>query len=208
MSEVNNAQTVVDEVDPLAKPSGETAPNARKDDDLDTLLNDPVFNATKSDPNPKPATKAEGTDDSKAVLEQMRGLLTEQQRVRFQQDMQTTVKKVRGDLPEELFDDALVEAWLDKRARDNPALSQAWTQRHENPRQFQKIVDALGRDFHKKYGNLPDKKATEDREVVTAAVRGASTKAPEGKAPDFSGLSNAEYREAVKKEYGFDPNVG
>ena len=98
-----------------------------------------------------------------------------------------------------------MEAWLDAQARSDPRLAAAWSQRHANPKQFQKVVTGLSQSFAKKYGKLPDKQATEDREAVTAAVRGASTRAPEGKAPDYSGKSDAEFREDVRKNYGFNP---
>lgn len=195
MSEVNTVQAVVDEADPLAKPSGEVAPNARKEDDLDTLLNDPVFNNSKSDPNPKPEPSGT-TPDTKPPVASNDGAISEVLQRFHRIDMNETIKKVRGELDSTLFDDTLVEAWLDAQARADSRLSNAWVNRHANPKAFEKVVEGLGRTFVKKYGNLPDKAATEDRAVVTAAVRGASTKAPEGAAPDFSKMSDAEFQKA------------
>jgi hypothetical protein len=56
-----------------------------------------------------------------------------------------------------------------------------------------------------KFSKLPDKAATEDRAAVTAAVRGASTKAPEGKAPSYGKMSDAEYNKDVEQKFGFRP---
>lgn len=201
-------QTVVDEANAPAQQGAEVAPNARAEaDDLDVLLNDPVFSDKKDEPSiPKPeqgATKAE-TPQAPLPDPAMSQIL---QRM-YREDMQKTVSKVRGSLDASLFDDTLVEAWLDAQAREDPRLQQAWLNRHSNAKQFEKVVEGLGRSFAKRYGKMPDRAATEDREVVTAAVRGASTKAPEGNAPNFSDMNNAEYRETVKKKYGFDPGVG
>jgi hypothetical protein len=53
-----------------------------------------------------------------------------------------------------------------------------------------------------------DTQATEDRAVVAAAVRGASTnRAPETPPPNYSTQNNAEYRRSVREQYGFDPGV-
>jgi hypothetical protein len=102
---------------------------------------------------------------------------------RFQKDMNATIKNVRGDLPEELFDGPLVQAWIDAQAKKDPRLATAWANRHTDPKKFEQVVGALGKEFSKIRPKLPDKQATEDREAVTAAVRGASTQAPAGKAP-------------------------
>lgn len=208
MSEANT-QAVVDEAEPLAQPNGDAAPNAQEKDDLDTLLNDPVFSSGSKAGESQPKPEQPGTTtDTKAPDPAQNSAVAELFQRAYRQDMDKTINQVRGKLDAGVFDDTLVEAWLDAQARQDPRLQNAWLNRHSNPKAFEKVVEGLGRNFSKKYGNLPDKAATEDREVVAAAVRGASTKAPEGKAPDFSGLSNAEYRDAVKKNYGFDPGVG
>lgn len=206
MSEEQTTQTAVDATNTPAVP-GVTEDSAREGDDLDKLLAE--FDGGKTRPAPEP-TKPEQTgtpDDLKALADEVRGLRTERQQETFRRDMDATIKNVRGDLDPEFFDDTFIESWVDSQARKDPRLATAWANRHANPQQFQKVVDTLGRSFAKKYSKLPDKQATEDREAVTAAVRGASTKAPEGKAPDFASLSNNEYRTTVKQLYGFDPGV-
>lgn len=197
-------QAVVDETKAPAEPGAEVENARETTDDLDTLLKQ--FEQTEAKPPETPKPEHAGADDSK-LLEPIKGTVSAIEQRLFRQDMDETVKKVRGDLDPEFFDDDFVESWLDAQARNDRRLQQAWVERHNNPRQFQKVIEGLSRGFAKKYGKLPDKGATEDREAVTAAVRGASTKAPEGKAPDYSNMSNAEFREAHKKEYGYYPPV-
>lgn len=206
MSDEQTTQTAVDTTNVTAKPVVEVE-SAREGDDLEKVLAE--FDNIKAKPAPdQPKPEPSGTpDDLKALADEVRGLRTERQQETFRRDMDTTIKNVRGELDPEFFDDTFIESWVDSQARKDPRLATAWAGRHSNPQQFQKVVDTLGRSFAKKYSKLPDKNATEDREAVTAAVRGASTKAPEGKAPDFSGMNNAEYREAHKKAYGYYPKV-
>lgn len=206
MSEQQIKQAVVDNTKAPPKAGAEVA-DARDDgDDLDTLLSQ--FDGGKKDAPATPPEQKTGTDsDVKALTEQVKGLVSDQQQRQFKTDMDVTIKKVRGDQPADYFDDTFMKAFIDAKASEDPRLAQAWVNRHNNPKAFEKVVSALGRSFADKYGKLPDKGATEDREIVTASVRGASTKAPEGKAPDFTGMSNAEFREAHKKEYGYYPPV-
>lgn len=203
-------QTAVDTPQTPAQP-GATAPDARNDgDDLDRLLSEfDESGRARTPPAPaQPATTTGAADtDLRALADEVRGLRTERQQETFRKDMDTTIKDVRGNLDPEFFDDVFVESWMDAQARLDPRLASAWANRHANPKQFAKVKESLGRTFAKKYGSLPDKAATEDREAVTAAVRGASTRAPEGKAPNFAGMSNQEFREAHKKEYGYYPSV-
>ena len=207
MSEAQTTQTAVDTTKTPAEP-GVAADGARTDgDDLDELLS--KFDSDTTRPTPEPA-KPEPTgeaSDLKAVLDEVRELRTERNKETFRKDMDAMTKTVRGNLDPEFFDDTFMEAWIDKQARDDPRLLQAFGNRHANPKQFQKVVETLGRSFNKRYSKLPDRQATEDREAVTAAVRGASTKAPEGKAPDYSGMNNAEFREAHKRDFGYYPPV-
>jgi hypothetical protein len=209
MSEAQATQTAVDAPDATATPVVEGNGAQNKADDLDTLLSefDEGANKTSAAAQTQPEPKTVTDNDLKQTYEQMRAFVGEAQGLRFRQDMDATIKDVRGDLDSDLFDADFVESWLDGQARKDPRLANAWANRSANPKAFQKVKTELGRNFQKKYGKLPDKGATEDREAVTAAVRGASTQAPASKAPDFSGMSNAEFREAHKKHYGYYPNV-
>jgi hypothetical protein len=50
-----------------------------------------------------------------------------------------------------------------------------------------------------------DRKATDTYLAFAAAVRGASTRATAEPPPDFTDMSNAEGRQKVIENYGFDP---
>lgn len=198
MSEELTTQAVVDETKAPAQP-GAAETNARETtgDDLDTLLSEYKPAETRPPETPKPEQTGSANETKDAAREVL-DARDEIRRERFDKDMNDTIAKVRGDMPKEYFDDDLVRAYIDGRATKDTRLADAWINRMRNPQQFAKVVEALGRDFAKKYGKLPDKNATEDREAVTAAVRGASTKAPEGKAPDYSKMTDAEF--AAEKE--------
>ncbi len=202
---MNDTTQAVVETDAPAKPGAQVDSARVETDELDKLLAE--FDSDKPKPPETPKPEPKGTDDVKSLLEPLQGQLTQLQNRQFKHDMGDTIKKVRGDLDPDFFDDKLVKGWIDAMAEDTPKLATAWVNRDNNPKAFQKVVEQLGRDFSKKFSKLPDKSATEDREAVSHAVRGASTNAPEGKAPDFSGMSNAEYREKHKAAYGYYPNV-
>ena len=196
-------QTVVTETDVPAEPASEVN-DARADDtdDLDSLLAQYEKEAV-SETSSTPGQTGEAQD------QQLAGKIDalEQSLVQMasKADMDATINAIRGDLDPEVFDDVFVEAWLNAQATTDPRLATAWTNRQNNPKQFAKVKAELGRNFSKKFTSLPNKEATDDREVVAAAVRGASTKAPEGKTPDYSGLSDQEYASQVEKEHGFRP---
>jgi hypothetical protein len=198
-----NTQTAVDETKAAAPPAATDAQDARQDgDSLDALLKEydqtagapPAAAATP--PEPKPGTD---TTTTKPATDPA---VAEVQRYIFRQDMDKTVKSVRGELPADYFDDTFVKAWIDSRAEEDPRLGQAWVNRHSNPKQFEKIVSGLGREFSKKYGKLPDRAATDDRDAVTAAVRGASTRAPEGQPADYSRMTDAQLAAEKDKLFG------
>lgn len=206
MSEAMTEQAAVDATKAPAVPGATAGQDARNDgNDLDTLL---AEYDQQVRPAPTPQTQPEQKSGTDAVAKPAADPdVAEVKRYIFKQDMDKTVKSIRGELPSDYFDDSLVKAWIEAQAEEDPRLGLAWANRHSNPKQFEKVVDTLGRKFSKQYGKLPDKQATDDREAVSAAVRGASHRAPEGKAPDFSGMNNAEFREEHKKLYGYYPPV-
>lgn len=199
-------QAVVDAADTQPK-AGSEADSARTDDSLESLLAQ-YDEKTKAVTTPEPRTETQ--PDIKALtdeVETLKGAVAGVTQVKFKQDMDATIKSIRGDLDPSVFDDGLVEAWLDSQARSDPRLQRAWLQRDNDPKQFERIRGELGKAFHKKFSRLPDPNATEDRAIVAAAVRGASTKAPDDKPPNYSSLSNTEYRKEIQDRYGFDPGV-
>ena len=201
MSEDQTTQAAVDETKVPAQP-GTEAPSARTDDDLDTLLAE--FDGSKtSSPEPaKPEPRVEAADDVNDATAEVLRARDEIRQDRFKRDMNDTIEKVRGDLPGDFYDNTFMQAWIDAKASSDPRLAAAWVQRNENPQKFKQVVGALGKEFAKKYGKLPDRQATEDREAVTAAVRGSSTRAPEGKAPDYAAMTPGDFQAEKDRMFG------
>jgi hypothetical protein len=207
MSE-ETTQAVVEKPDAAATPAVEGSDARDTGDDLETLLKQFDTNvqqdkpAATSKPEQKPGTE---TIDPKKIADDVRAQIEADNR--FKTDMSSTVKSVRGDLDADRYDDDMVADWIDRQAKNDPRLAQAWRERHSKPQEFAKVTSGLAKKFSDKFGKLPDKAATEDREAVTAAVRGASNRAPEGKAPDYSKSSNHDFKKSVEEQYGYSPRV-
>jgi hypothetical protein len=204
----DTTQAVVDAVDTQPK-AGSEANDARTGDDLDALL-DQFKQQTAPAPTPPPAPAAAPTPELKdleARFQAVEGVAKQLSDQKFKSDITQTVKNVRGEIPADVIPDDVVEAWLDAQARKDPRLQKAWLERDNSPEQFNRITAELGKKFAKNFAKMPDRAATEDREAVTAAVRGASTKAPADPPPNYANSSNTDFRKDVQAKYGFDPGV-
>lgn len=200
MSE-DNQQAVVDETNGAATPAPEGT-NAREGDELDNLLKE--FDERPSASTPAQPEKPAETTNTNDVNTANETVLNEAKFIReqrFKADMDATIEKVRGDLPKELFDGPLVQAWINAQAEKDPRLAQAWANRHTDPKKFDQVVTALGKQFAR-YGRLPDKAATGDREAVSAAVRGASTSAPAAKVPNYASMTPGEFQAEKDRMFG------
>lgn len=213
-------QTVVDDkTDDKAKPSSEVKDDARDNgDDLEKLLAEYDGNETKSieSKDDDKSDKDSNNNEQKpapfelsaavqALLERDRKRDREEQQRQFEVDMKETVKAVRGDLSADVASDRLVRAWIDGMAEENPRLANAWVNRKKDPKAFNRIVEGLAREFAKEFSKRPDPNVTEDRESVSAAVRGASTKTPEDKPKNYGSMSDNDFAAEVEKNYGFRP---
>jgi hypothetical protein len=120
-----------------------------------------------------------------------------------QRDMHSTVNAIRGERDAGIFNDSFMTTWIDNQARLNPALTQAWLGRHADPASFRRAVDHLSRKFEKEVvSRTPDREPTEDRAAVTAAVRGASAKQPEGAPPNYGRMSDNEFEAEKARMFG------
>jgi len=197
-------QPVVDETQGSATPEP-TVDGARNDgNDLDSLLSQfEQESAPRTPPvSPQTPTQQQQPPDRPQIDPSVKMLVD-----RFEkEDLQKLVKTVQGDNPE--FDDIVAEAFIDAMARRDTRLQRAWLERVANPKAFEQISKQLAKEFAKRTARKTDPQATEDREAVAAAVRGSSTnRTPESAPPDFSRMGSAEYRNAVREKYGFDPGV-
>lgn len=202
-----NKQAVVEKPDAAATPPAEGADARVEGDNLDALLNEfDTSNAAPVEAKPTPEPKPDvAIVDPKQIAEQVKAEIEAD--TRFKNDMANTVKDVRGDLDSESFDDVFIESWINAQAVKDPRLAEAWKQRNSNPSQFKKVVSGLSQKLAKSIAKRPDANATEDVAAVSALVRGASTKAPEGKPADYSQLTDQELRKKIREEHGYTPNV-
>ncbi len=201
MSEDLNTQAVVDEANTQSTTGTEVNDARNNGDDLDSILKE-FDTATKPAADSKPEQQPGAEADIKLLAEQVKGFVSEANAIRYRQDMDKTIADIRGDLDPDFADNDFVEAWLDAQARKDPRLAQAWVNRNANPKQFDKVKAELGKALKGKFSKLPDRQATDDRAAVTAAVRGASNRAPETKAPDLSRLTDAEFQREKEKMFG------
>lgn len=200
MSEDKTRQTVVDETKTSAQPEAKVDGARNDGDDLDTLL--AQFNQETTKPTPvSPPVEQQQTKPAPAQDPNLARVLHRIER----DDISSLVKEVKGDLD---HDDEMVEAWIDTRARKDVRLQRAWLERDVNPQAFQRIAKELGREFAKRNSRKIDPQATEDREAVAAAVRGASSnRAPESAPPNYGKMTSIDYRKSVMEQFGFDPGV-
>lgn len=190
--------------DAAAQPAANAQTNGAGDD-LDSLLSQ-YETATQTAPSP-PQT-AVVPPELKALADKVQyleGQLGQVSKVSYKADMDSAIKNIRGELDPEVFDNSLVEAWLDSEARRDERLQRAWLEREAKPKAWEKIQGELGKNFSRKFSKMPDRQVTEDRDAVTAAVRGASTKAPSEQAPNYASMDNAELRAEMRK-LGVNPS--
>lgn len=202
--EIKQAATVTADAGATPPVEGAGAPDT-KPDDLDALLeqyrketaagSQPETTQTK--PPAAPAVPADVVPRSE--FEALKAQITQEQTAK---ELDALAKGVRaaGDLPEILSDDDIIGI-LDRRAAKDPALTKAWIESRNDPKARAKLVQKLGESLGKQFAKARgvDENATADREAVAASVRGSSTKAPEGRAPDYGRMSDNEFRKEAEK---------
>jgi hypothetical protein len=196
---------------PAAAPAGSDA------DALDNLLAE--FEAMRGDgqtpqspqsdtphdagQQPPPAPQQPPPHASPNIEQRLDELQTQIQLDAARRDYNAAMAAVRGDADSRVFNDRFMHTWIDNEARTDLRLAQAWINRKADPRSYRDAVEKLGRRFHKEVvSTAPDRHATEDRELVTAAVRGASGRVPEGRPPDYSRMTDAQFAAEKDKLFG------
>lgn len=198
-------QTVVAETEAEAQPSVE-APDAQETQD-DVNWED-VFKEFNQTNEPQPATSSpEGQDQGnvlRAELDQLKAELAEVRGKSTKADINSLITEVGGEtgLP-----GYAVRGFIDEQAENDPRIRDVFDNRDANPAAYKKVVAALTKQFASQNKAPIDPATTEDTAAVNAALRGSQTEASTSVPPKFSHLSDAEYRDKVKAEYGFDPGV-
>ena len=202
----DDKQAVVDDTKVVAKPTTEVDSARDGVDPLDQLLAEYDQGTRKTETTITPPEKKVATPPTDEVTQKVRLLemqATEWANERHKKAISETIASIRGDVPVEDFDDDFVEAWLDAQARKDPRLATAFTQKSQNPRQWQKVEAELRKSLAKKAGSRIDRGVTEDRVAVAASLRGASTKVATEPAPKLGAMSDAELRKYTRENFGF-----
>ena len=84
-------------------------------------------------------------------------------------------------------------------AAHNPEIAQAFDNRGQNPaaytRAMRKLQDRIVQDAK----SMPDPQATGDKLAVVAAMRSATTRAPQERPPDYGAMNDAEFAKVLAK---------
>lgn len=194
-------QTVATETDDEAKPSPEeSGAQDEQDVDWEKLL-------SEYDPKPAPSTPEANTnqnDDLRSEVEHLKAQLESVQDRGNKADIADLISTVKGEMDLPAY---AVRGFIDEQAESDPRIREAFNQRDTNPTAYNKVVKALGKKFASENKSRIDPAATEDSAAVDAALKGSQTTAPETPPPDYSRLSNGEYRQKIMTEYGYDPGV-
>jgi hypothetical protein len=172
---------------------------AAQEDGLDELLKE--FDAKKE---ASPQKEPDKTPEPKATEVPIEVLATLEKRLNDYEAKQT-----RREL-ENLFDRITVgvqadsldaEAFLNAKALRDPRINQAYIQREANPKRWDKVEAELYKEFSKRFGKKVDKQVTESRDAVAAAVRSASTAAPQRDITqrDIETMSKSDFDDMSRK---------
>lgn len=167
-----------------------------QEDDLDSLLSQ-----WDEDPEPKPEPDKTAKDDLRESLEWIRQEKERSIQEQTSRDIDAAVQVIHKEMGETLSEKA-VRRMLNGAAGEDARLRTAWMNRHQNRTGYEKVLKALAKDFSSELAAIPDKNITEDREAVSAAVRGASTKVSDE--PDIpaniASMSDQEFEQWVRKQ--------
>lgn len=201
---MSEQQAVVDETRVAATPAT-GVDNAREDvDPLDQLLAEYDQGTKKPDPVTPPENKPTPLPDD--VVQTVRFLESEVRESRREKDeraISETVASIRGDVPTDVYDDDMIRGWLEVQAVKDPRLAEAFKQKNQNPRGWERVKGELRKALAKKAGSQIDRGATDDRAAMTAAIRGASTRASADPPPNLGRMTDAELRKHTQDNYGF-----
>lgn len=195
----NTEQTAVADNSQEAPKEGAPADSgAAQEDGLDAILREFDSQTEPAREEPKatePKTETQIDANALAVLEQR----LNQQEAREQR---RELEKMFDRFTEGVQADAVeAEAFIIASAKREPKIERAYMNRANNPKLWNDLESALKRDFQKRWGKKVDKQVTESRDAVSAAVRSASTAAPQKEltAHDIVNASKDEFDDMQRK---------
>jgi hypothetical protein len=199
-------------------PAPEADAPAAPADELDQLLAE--FDQGTAQPE-QSVNPAAANERERAVAENLRAitegyaidarrqqLQTEAQALQMEIDRKDALSafaEIRGGLPPELFDDATVDAWVSARGASDPAIQAAWQNRAADPRTYQRTLNKLASEFGEKFRRY-EPESEVDHAAVALAVKNSGGRAPPEPPPNLGRMSDSEYRQHVRDNYGYDPS--
>ena len=217
MADDPTKQPVATEADGAAKPAPEASKSAPADEkaELETLLAsydagtkvEPTGGAPAT-PAKEPATAQKPTEDLSQrilkVVEFNEAEIRSKANETVKKAIEDSAKAVKGDLPDSAATLKQARAWLKDTADDDPRIQKAFVNREKDPQTWGKILTALNKEFAKE-SKRPDAAATEDRDAVTAAVRGSTSTPPPAKEFNVMKVSDEDARKHIQDKYGYTP---
>jgi hypothetical protein len=194
-------QTAVAE-EPNADPNEDAAAvdsGAAQEDGLDELLKE--FDAKKeasSQKEPEKAAEPTATEVPIEVLATLEKRLNDYEARQVRKELEGLFDRFTVGVQADQLD---AEAFLNAKALRDPRINQAYIQRESNPKRWDKVEAELHKEFSRRFGKKVDKQATESRDAVAAAVRSASTAAPQRDIThrDIEVMSKADFDDLQRK---------
>jgi len=186
---MSDKQAVVEDPNIEAKPSTE-GDNAQ--DDLDSLLNEYDQQAKPKQTQTVTEPKSEQNEDIAFLRQYVEEQRQEQAKKATRSSIDGAVTKMKSGLSQSL-PDAIVEGYLYREVENDPRALALWQNREQAPSDWGKFVDAVAKKLDREMTSMPDKKLSEDRDVVTSAVHSASKHSPQESSVDWAHLSQADF---------------
>ena len=214
--------SLLSEYDRAAPPAAPAAPEApsKTGDDLDRMLDGAIAkNGNNGHAVVETGARSELSRDLELIglrewaveADAMFSSISHERQLEVERaDFESIVRDAEASVADQLPPDDYVRRYLIAEAQTNAGLAQAWQNRRagdDGAKAFQQEINKTVRAMTKSLARRPDPQATQEREAVADAVRGASHKAPEGKPLNVSRKSNQEYRAFVEEEFGYTPKV-
>ena len=187
------------------QPSTATDSGAAQEDGLDALLKefDDRQEAAAAPKEPVPASEPKPEQIDANVLATLEQRLNQQEAREQRRDLEKMLDRFTDGVQADAVE---AEAFLIAMAKREPKIERAYMARGQNPKQWNDIESALKREFTKRWGKKVDKQVTESRDAVSAAVRSASTAAPQRDftSQDIIDASKEDF-DAMQRKLGVTP---
>lgn len=193
----DDQQTVTTNPDGTGAPNPDGTSGGAPGDDLDTLMSEFDSQTTTTPQAPEPSQGAQqptGLDEAVAFIHELKAKQAQEDLNKGLGDAVQAIKTEVGDA----HSDQVVEGLLHVFAKENPGVVKAFEERGKNPANWDRTVKALLPKVQEALGGRVDRNVSQDREAISAAVRGATTIAPETQAVTAEQIVNMDDKEFGK----------